>query len=163
MKKTVRIPYPLSLLLVLLMIGGVGTLLIHWLLKSEQPSRYLPNYQTSLHEGRWVPDQFPHDIIEIYEQHDLDTRDVWLAFQHGQQGMAIQGYRKVGREDVRVTRPYDANWWFKTLPENYSFYRGECDVSANNQAVSGESTLAMSGDSPVVYWWCQPNGRVSLQ
>jgi hypothetical protein len=116
---------------------------------SEQPRAYYPDYNDNLHKGLWVPKIFPKDITDIHEQHEIDTAKVWLRFKLGNQSINLSNYQKIDKADINYTRPFLTTWWFSDLPDHYNYYRGSCTGSIQS------STLAISTNSKVVYWWCK--------
>jgi hypothetical protein len=137
MKKMTSGPWFGSLLLVVL---SSGCQLI------EEPYRHFDVYVKDLHDGLWVPDIFPHDITDIYEQHDIDTNEVSMRFNLNVQKIDMSIFTTVPQSEVTKTKPFNASWWFDELPSHYKFYKGSSGSSG--------SVLAHSTESTVVYWWC---------
>ncbi len=113
----------------------------------EHPRNYYPNYTVDLHKGLWVPNIFPSDIENIYEQHDIDTNRVWLKFTLGEQAIDLSSYKNIEKSGINYSKPFLTTWWFSYLPNHYKYYRGQS--TGSNEA----STLAISNKSKEVYWW----------
>ena len=51
---------------------------------SERFTEYYLTYDEALKKGAiqrgWIPEVIPKTATEIYEQHDLDTNQVWIRF-----------------------------------------------------------------------------------
>ncbi|MBN1254901.1 MAG: hypothetical protein JXA50_06480 [Deltaproteobacteria bacterium] len=129
----------------------------------EQPYQYYQTYDPSLHDGMWVPNIFPHDIVEIYEQHVIDTSEVWLRFSLSDQEFDPS---KIGYEPIQsiqlseiiyrfpFTPPWRKRWWFQTfgrevtledrLPEA-RIYKGK---NLNHAAY-----IAVDKSTSTIYWW----------
>lgn len=129
----------------------------------EQPYRYYESYDRSLHDGMWVPNIFPHDIIDIYEQHVIDTTEVWLRFSLSDEEFEPL---KIGYEPIQSTQlseiiyrfpctpPWRKRWWFQTfgrkvtlkdrLPEA-RIYKGKY--------LNNSSYIAVDTSTSTIYWW----------
>ena len=83
----------------------------------EQPYRHMPEYGRTLHGGHWVPDIFPHDILDIHEQHDIDTNETWLRFSFSTETFDAKrhGYAPLAgaRLDQLLVRKPSSKPWIK--------------------------------------------------
>ncbi len=125
----------------------------------EQNYRYFESYDPTLHSGNWVPDIFPYDIKNIYEQHVIDTNEVWLRFDLGKE---IFDPQKIGYGEIFPTRlneitfrfPFTPiwrnKWWFeehksKTIIKELKFFIG--------QHLNSKAFIAINESEGKVYWW----------
>ena len=125
----------------------------------EQPGRYYEIHTDELYAGGWVPRQFPKDITNIYEQHDIDTNHVWLRFDRGQQAVSTEGMKKLSikeKEKLQLQTPLFSSWWFDGLieqqPANDAALYADVFIGSCGR---GSSFLALSLNRQTVYWWCQ--------
>ena len=93
-----------------------------------------------------MPDIFPEDIKNIYEQHDIDSYQVWLRFNKGLNEINLSEFSPMNKPDVTFRKPFFTTWWFSDLLEGYTFYKGP-------NSKYGSSVLAISSDDKPVYWW----------
>lgn len=90
-----------NLILFAVAVLTVSSIILHGCGFFEQPYRYYESYDQSLHDGMWVPDIFPHDIVDIYEQHVIDTTEVWLRFSLSDEEFDPS---KIGYEPIQSTQ-----------------------------------------------------------
>ncbi len=119
----------------------------------EQPFRQIPRYDPDLHAGGWIPDIFPHDIVKIREQHDLDTNRIWLSFQltDASYNPVAANYIELSpneRSSIKLTSParpiWREEWWPKRIGPKSRVYR------MNDRS---ETTYIMVTEKNEVYWW----------
>ena len=128
----------------------------------EEPNRYFATYTEDLHKGLWVPDIFPKDIKEIYEQHNIDTDEVWLRFKIGSKKIDLSHYSILSEQqknNIEFHEPFMASWWFKSVieqqPANNSIlylnvYKGSCGENRVSYIA-----IPKSSKTHDYYWWCQ--------
>ena len=119
----------------------------------EQPYRELSRYDQSLYAGRWVPDIFPHDIVKIREQHDVDTNKTWLRFRltNIAYDPKQHNYIEVSRPErstIKLTSParpiWRTEWWPKDIDQSNDIY---------TRSGNAETSYMMITPNREVYWW----------
>ncbi len=119
----------------------------------EQPYREFARYNDELHAGGWVPDIFPHDIVKIREQHDLDTNRTWLTFQLAATSFDPEAanYTQLSATELsllKLTSParplWRDEWWPKATRTKSRVYR---------RSDGSETTYIMIAENNEVYWW----------
>jgi len=134
----------------------VPVLMLCLYILSEQPHRQFDTYTKVLHGGNWVPDIFPHDIVSIREQHDIDTNEVWLRFSLTESSFspAQHEYREISKKQLtnyRIRKPiilfWRPNWWFEELVEDDKLF-------VHDDYPETKSFVLISSNN-TVYWWHQ--------
>jgi hypothetical protein len=100
----------------------------------------------------WVPDIFPHDILEIHEQHVIDTDEVWVRFRLGETSFrpSDYGYEPIEREALQLPfrsparTPWKRGWWPESFPEGFRFFEG---------SHLGDAAFIAIGRDGNVFWW----------
>ena len=148
----------LFILLVFLIAGAAALYLLDY---QENPYRFYERSEESLYRGEWVPRYFPDDILEVHEQHDIDTNEVWVRFTLGKQDYvpASHGYGEVherNRLQSRLRGPFSHGWWFTEAIFNDTgstrLFSGPCDT--HEDSLSGRQGFVLTHGN-AVYWWCQ--------
>jgi len=132
---------------------------------SERFTEYYPKYEDAAKDGAvkrgWIPEIVPKTAIEIHEQHDLDTNDVWIrfTFPSSRRDQLTSGLKRLSNDEVekvRVRRPSNVDWWFEGLiqqaPANDNALNAEIYVVKCHEDRAGY--LALDRTSQRVYFWC---------
>ena len=132
---------------------------------SERFTEYYPKYEDAEKDGAfkrgWIPEIVPKTAIEIHEQHDLDTNEVWIrfTFPSSRRDQLTSGLKRLANDEivkVRVRQPSNVDWWFEGLIQqapandnalNADIYTVKCH---ENRA----AYLALDRTSQQVYYWC---------
>jgi hypothetical protein len=132
---------------------------------SDRATKYYPKYEDAAKDGAvkrgWIPEIVPKTAIEIHEQHDLDTNDVWIrfTFPSSRSDQLTSGLKRLSNDEVkkiRVRRPSNVEWWFEGLIQQ---------APANDNALNAEiytvkcyedraGYLALDRTGKRVYFWC---------
>lgn len=126
----------------------------------ETVENHYSNTESAINSGAiergWVPVFLPPSAKDIYEQHNLDTNEVWLSFAMDADDLDMinRSCQKTGSENVSFPRMgIDGGWWPETLTERgidshlqqaaeYTHYRCE----------NGGSIAVEDGGRKVFYW-----------
>jgi hypothetical protein len=132
---------------------------------SERQTNHYPKYEDAVKDGAinrgWLPEIVPATAIEIYEQHDLDTNDVWIRFtlSSSERESIIRNLNILSHKEIieiKLRNPSSVNWWFEGViqqsPEN------DNALNANIYAVKcfggRNGYIAFDRTSQKVYYWC---------
>jgi len=130
---------------------------------SERFTGYYPKYEDAVKDGAvkrgWIPEILPATATEIYEQHDLDTNNVWIRFAlpSSDRDRLATGLKRLTDNEIRkiITQPPLATWWFKGLiqqtPTNDSL---NANIYAMKCHEDKTGYLAFDVTGPKVYYWC---------
>lgn len=132
---------------------------IFYLEYTEQPSSHWDN--TNKLQYNWIPTWFPSNATNIYEQHDIDTNEIWIKFEILDDNTThlMENFNELSHEEVvalHIKTPFMCNWWFKELIEQAptddtalyaKIYQG------NNQLISNKTYLAIDKASSTYYIW----------
>lgn len=86
-----------------------------------------------LREGGWMPHQLPPDSTNIQLRYDVDTNEVWVAFDQGknESPSSLTDCEAIEATELRMVRT-EPRWWPDSLssqrkpsdaPRSYSYYR----------------------------------------
>jgi len=132
---------------------------------SERQTHHYPKYEDAVKDGAikrgWVPEIVPTTAIEIYEQHDLDTNDVWIRFtlSSSERELITRKLKMLSHEEIlkiKLRNPSNAHWWFEGLIQqspandnalNSNVYAVKCFDGKNGY-------IAFDSTSQKVYYWC---------
>lgn len=134
---------------------------------SETFTEHYATYEEAQIKGAvkrgWIPAMVPTSATDIYEQHNIDTNNVWVRFTLPSQDWTrlTNGLRKLENnevEKIKIRYPSRVNWWFEGViqqsPANDAalyaeFYSMKCQ---NNK----DGYFAIDRGSLKVYYWCTP-------
>lgn len=108
-----------------------------------------------LHEGGWLPAYLPSDSSRIRLRYDVDTNEVWVAFESSGRspGSLESKCKAIGASDVQLVRT-QPRWWPKSmsaqqiarqLPNSHTYYK-----------CIDRSFVALSHAPETSYYWFQP-------
>jgi hypothetical protein len=108
-----------------------------------------------LHEGGWLPTFLPADSHRIKLRYDVDTNEVWVAFESngGNSEPIRRECKPIGTSDVRLVRT-QPRWWpesmsaqqtLSQLPSSHVYYK-----------CADGSFVALSRMGESSYYWFQP-------
>jgi hypothetical protein len=124
-----------------------------------------PTYAAAVQAGAvksgWVPEMVPKTAIDLREQHDIDSNDVWLRFTlpSADKGQIFNNLKKLSDADImkiKIRYPRKSDWWFEGLIQqspandnalNSDIYTFKCHNEKNGY-------IAFERNSLKVYYWC---------
>lgn len=139
--------------------------LLRTLYPNERPISEYPTLDRAISAGAiargWIPSQLPNSARSLWEQHDLDTNQVFLHFELPETDRArlVDGLRlrELNQDEIRslgVPRPWNRTSWFEALvqqaPANDTALNARIYVT---QRTDYPAFVAMDRASEVVYVW----------
>jgi hypothetical protein len=130
---------------------------------SERATKYYPKYEDASIDGAvkrgWIPEIVPKTATEIYEQHDLDTNEVWIRFnvQGKENGGVTAGLKKLTDDEIskiKLMYPAKVNWWFEVLIQQSPSNDNALNAEVFRVKCNGDGYLAIDRVSEKAYYWC---------
>lgn len=131
---------------------------------SERLSEYYSTYEVAEKRGAiqsgWIPASVPRTATAIYEQHDLDSNEVWLRFNlpADERDKLVAGLRNLTNDEIlkiKLRYPNKVNWWFEGLsqqsPANDNALNA--DIYKIKEEKGKTAYLAIERNSSKVYYW----------
>ena len=82
----------------------------HW----DHPEEIPPSY---FNRG-WLPQWLPENATNIYQQHNIDTNQIWVKFEVKRDMTLPKDFTKLNDKHIsklKIPEPYSAFWWFEGL------------------------------------------------
>lgn len=132
---------------------------------SDRITTYYPTHAAAVKEGSvqrgWIPEMIPTSATEIYEQHNLDTNEVWLRFNIPiyDRDKMITGLRKLSQQEIQKMKfryPSMVNWWFEGFiqqsPANDNALNADIYIIKSKDK-NKSAYLALDRSSSKIYYW----------
>ena len=137
---------------------------------SEIKTNHYQTYTDALNDRAvqrgWYPKLIPASAIDIKEQHDLDTNQVWIRFRISTEDkkVMLDKMRKLTNDEIRsleIITPKVDGWWFGQLAGQEPKTEGEkiTDVyvgTCENGSIYERSYLVIDRENSYLYYWCGP-------
>jgi len=115
----------------------------HW--NSTENMNLLETYQYG-----WIPTWFQMNSMNIHEQHDIDTNNIWIKFEITDHNNTkfIQYFNQLNQKEIKnlnIRPPFFSSWWFEGLieqqPSNDNALHAEV-YRGNSKTISNKVFLA---------------------
>ena len=159
----------LNLFLIIFILSSLFIGTIFYFKYIEQPYTHWDSTEnmnlSKTYQYGWIPTWFPINAMNIHEQHDIDTNNIWIKFEITDDNNTkfIQNFNQLNQKEIKnlnIRPPFLCNWWFEGLieqqPSNDNALHAEV-YQGNIKSVSNKVFLAKDKLSTDYYIWILGN------